>query len=406
MRRRPQNPHQRAVRFRQSLASNQSDIGIVLSGGGVRAAYQAGALKALSQVLEKDLDHTSNILGSSIGAINGLVLGACMKEGFQHAVTTLEAMWRERTFNNTFSGSRAKAFLRALRIAAKQYIDPGPHSSNLAVFDPEPLRMRIDKELELHGGLSPERRSPALKSIGVMTTMEGDTRKPLVFLSSHAPLSEEEMHGATFDVCYVPELTSKHGFASAALPSLLPPVEIDTGNGTVRLIDGGICQNIPVDPAVRLGSHRIIVIDISGRTWWFDRYGEPHDTRPSWEVPAEADTFCLRPPLTLTIKNASALGPFLRQAVGSSRKRFMDACGALWPFFVLVKNKLGEELAYEVMSYVALDPEYLNALLEVGYHDTMAIIRQRGHNLFLQHEEDEEEDASSFAKKAPEPVQA
>jgi hypothetical protein len=82
----------------------------------------------------------------------------------------------------------------------------------------------------------------------------------------------------------------------------------------------------------------------------------------------------------------------------------MDACGALWPFFVLVKNKLGEDLAYEVMSYVALDPEYLNALLEVGYHDTMAIIRQRGHNLFKQHEEEDEQNA--LEEQASEPIGA
>lgn len=387
MRRRPQEGDQRAVRFHRSLKSSQSDLGIVLSGGGVRAAYQAGALKALSQFLENDLNRTSVILGSSIGAINGLVLSACLKHGVRHSIETLEEMWRERNFNNTFSGSRAKAFLRALRIAARQYMDPGPHSSNLAIFDPEPLRTRIDRELFAHGGLTPEARAATLKSIGVMTTLEGATRKPLLFLSSHHQLSPEEMHGSSFDVCYVPELTSKHGFASAALPSLLPPVEIDTGNATVRLIDGGISQNIPVDPAVRLGAHRIIIIDISGRTWWFDRYGEPHDTRPSWEVPADDHTFCLRPPETLTIKNTSALGPFLKQAVGSSRKRFMDACGALWPFFVLVKNKLGEELAYEVMSYVALDEEYLNALLEVGYHDTMALLRTRGSHLFLENED-------------------
>jgi hypothetical protein len=78
----------------------------------------------------------------------------------------------------------------------------------------------------------------------------------------------------------------------------------------------------------------------------------------------------------------------LKQAVGSSSKRFMNACGALWPFFVLVKKKMGEDLAYEVMSYVALDEEYLNALLEVGYHDTMAILRARGPNLFVENEEE------------------
>jgi hypothetical protein len=267
-------------------------------------------------------------------------------------------------------------------------MNPGPHSSNLAVFDPEPLRNRIDRELIAHGGLAPENRAATLKSIGVMTTLEGATRKPLLFLSSHQQLRAEEMSGASFDVCYVPQLFAKHGFASAALPSLLPPVDIDIGSGTVSLIDGGISQNIPVDPAVRLGAHRIIIIDISGRTWWFDRYGEAHDTRPSWEVPADNNTFCLRPPETLTLKNNSALGPFLKQAVGSSRKRFMDSCGALWPLFLLVKKKLGEDLAYEVMSYVALDEEYLNALIEVGYHETMNFLRSRSSNLFVPHEEE------------------
>jgi predicted acylesterase/phospholipase RssA len=388
MRRRPPEDDERIVAPNRSFKSAESDLGIVLSGGGVRAAYQAGALRALAQFLEGDLNKTSIILGSSIGAINGLVISAGLKHGIQHSISTLEGMWRERNFNNTFSGSRAKAFLRSLRVAARQFMNPGPHSSNLAVFDPEPLRNRIDRELIAHGGLAPENRAATLKSIGVMTTLEGATRKPLLFLSSHQQLRAEEMSGASFDVCYVPQLFAKHGFASAALPSLLPPVDIDIGSGTVSLIDGGISQNIPVDPAVRLGAHRIIIIDISGRTWWFDRYGEAHDTRPSWEVPADNNTFCLRPPETLTLKNNSALGPFLKQAVGSSRKRFMDSCGALWPLFLLVKKKLGEDLAYEVMSYVALDEEYLNALIEVGYHETMNFLRSRSSNLFVPHEEE------------------
>jgi predicted acylesterase/phospholipase RssA len=201
-------------------------------------------------------------------------------------------------------------------------------------------------------------------------------------------------------VCYVNELNAKHGFASAALPSVLPPVEIDTEKGRVRLVDGGISQNVPVDPAVRLGAHRIIIIDISGRSWWFDHYGEPHDTRPTWEVPAECDTFCLRPPQTLTIRPASALGPLLKAAVGTSHKKFMNACGALWPLFTLVKAKLGEDLAYEVMSYGALDPDYLNALMEQGYHDTVALLRRRPRNqLFYEHEEEQELKLPTEAKK-------
>lgn len=394
MRRRPQSEDQRALKFRKSLEPNGSDLGIVLSGGGVRAAYQAGALKALAQVLGKDLDNTSIVLGSSIGAVNGLVLSAFLRSGITASIETLEELWRERTFSNTFKGSRTLAFIRAIRIATAQYLSPGPNSSAISVLDPAPLEERLNSVIGSQGGLSPHSRATSLRAVGVMTTMEGPQRRPLLFLSSHHQLTPEELAGATFDVCYVDEINARHGFASAALPSILPPVELDTDRGRVRLVDGGISQNIPVDPAVRLGAHRIVVIDISGRSWWLDRYGEAHDTRPSWEVPAGDDTFCLRPPETLTIRNPGSLGVYLKQAVGSSRKRFIDACGALWPLFTLVKAKLGEEAAYEVMSYVALDPEYLNSLIEVGYHETFALLRRRARNPFLANEEEHEGAAS------------
>jgi hypothetical protein len=65
----------------------------------------------------------------------------------------------------------------------------------------------------------------------------------------------------------------------------------------------------------------------------------------------------------------------------------MDAVGALWPLFTLVRAKLGEDLAYEVMSYVALDPEYLNALIEVGYHETVTLLKRRANNEFIENEE-------------------
>jgi hypothetical protein len=51
-----------------------------------------------------------------------------------------------------------------------------------------------------------------------------------------------------------------------------------------------------------------------------------------------------------------------------------------------VKAKLGEELAYEVMSYVALDPEYQIALMEAGYQDTITLLKKRAHKEFLVHE--------------------
>jgi predicted acylesterase/phospholipase RssA len=324
-----------------------------------------------------EISHPSVIIGSSIGAINGLIMGATLGKGIEHSVGVLEELWRERNFRNTFGGSMTLSFVRAVRIAIEQYVAPGPHNSNMAVFDPTPLRQRIDQVINSHGGLRPENRAPFLRALGVMTTVEGPTRRPLLFLSSHQHLDQPALQGASFEVCHIDDISSKHGFASAALPSILPAVEIDTEGGTVSLVDGGISQNIPIDPVVRLGASRIIVIDISGRAWWLDRYGERHDTRPSWEVPAGTDTFCMRPPELFVVRNQRPFGPILKQAVGGSTKRFMASVGAIWPLFSLIKRKLGEEAAYEVMTYVALDPEFLNGLMEMGYHETTSIIRAR-----------------------------
>jgi predicted acylesterase/phospholipase RssA len=171
-------------------------------------------------------------------------------------------------------------------------------------------------------------------------------------------------------------MSAKHGLASAALPSVLPPVELDVEGGKVKLVDGGISINIPVDPAVRLGASRVIILDISGRQWWLEHYGEPLDTRPTWEVPSGVETFCLRPPDTFVAKNKKALGPLLKMSVAGSTREFIRALGPTWPIFTVLKKRMGEELAYEVMSYVALHPDYVQALIEQGYNDTIAELRQ------------------------------
>lgn len=376
MRRKPQDPDHPAINFKKTSLNPSGQVGLVLSGGGSRAAYQAGALRALLPYLDKKHNPFSVIVGSSIGAINGLVMSACIKDGVQHAIETLEDLWRERTWRNTFGGSPSTAFFRAIKMAGSQYFAPGPNPTNLAIFDPSPLMHRIDEIIDLHGGLTPEKRDPNLLAVAVMTTVEGLARRPLLFASTHQRISDEVLKGASFEICYRDSLHAKHGFASAALPSVLPPVEIDTDDGSVRLVDGGISNNVPVDPAVRLGADKIISIDISGRSWWLDRAGESHDTRPSWEVPSALETYCLRPPETFALKPIAPLGPILKQAVSVSTSRFIKSLGPIWPVFTLLKNKAGEEVAYEAMSYVALDPDYIQGLIERGHQETLNILRK------------------------------
>lgn len=384
MKRRPHSPDNPSITFKKVERPDSTPIGLVLSGGGSRAAFQAGALRALEPFLNKQDSPLSVLVGSSIGAVNCLILAAGLKSGFLNAVQEIENLWVERTFRNTFAGSPSRAFLRSIKIAILQYMSPGPNPSSTSIFDPTPLMHRVDLAIQRLGGLSPEERAPHLQAVGVITTVEGAQRKPLLFVSSHKRFSEEIMTGASFDICYVDQLSAKHGFASAALPSVLPPVELDTDAGKVRLVDGGISQNVPVDPAVRLGAHRVVVVDISGRDWWHNRFEEPHDKRPSWEVPAESKTYCFRPPDTFVVRCQKPLGPLLKSVVGNSTRKFMAAAGVTWPLFTILKNKFGEEVAYEFMSYVALDPDYTQAVIERGYDETSKLLKNR-HEIEFRH---------------------
>ncbi len=376
MRRRPQEQHKQAI-IKDKISTSGVHIGLVLSGGGSRAAYQVGALRALLAHLEGE-DPISVLIGSSIGAVNSIIIGACLKNGIRTAIDELDLMWRERTFANTFAGSPSTAFFRAIKMAAVQYLAPGPNATENAIFDPTPLRERVDEVIKRHGGLRPENRLSSLEAVAVMTAVEGQSRKPLLFLSAKKRMDQQTMSGASFEVAYVEDLTAKHGLASAALPSVLPPVELNMEDGTVvRLVDGGIAQNVPVDPAVRLGAEKVIVVDVSGRDWWLNRYGEAHDKRPDWEIPAEFKTFCVRPPLTFVSRCQKPLGPLLKETVAKSTKKFIQALGATWPVYTLLKSKMGEEVALEAMTYVALHPDYTSALIERGYNETMSLLRTK-----------------------------
>ena len=95
MRRYPREDSQPAIDSKSLARSKHNSLGIVLSGGGSRAAYQVGALRALLPYLESSGIPISVIVGSSIGSVNGLVLGAGLSLGITQAVELLHEIWIE-----------------------------------------------------------------------------------------------------------------------------------------------------------------------------------------------------------------------------------------------------------------------------------------------------------------------
>jgi NTE family protein len=201
-------------------------VAFVLGGGGQMGAHQVGMLRAL---LERDV-LPDVVVGTSVGALNGAAMAA---DPSPPAVDRLEAEWSSMVRSGVFAGSLFTGAVNLFRTRTSM------HSNR-------PLRELIDRVL-------PAKRFEDL---------------PVPFQCVAASIERAAEHWFTKG-----SLTDAI-LASAAVPGLLPVVEIDGEH----FIDGGIVNSIPVGRAVELGAGEIYVLHV-GR---IERGLEP-PTNP-WQV--------------------------------------------------------------------------------------------------------------------------
>lgn len=199
----------------------------VLGGGGVLGAVEVGMLRAL---LERDIV-PDLVLGTSVGALNGALVA---RHPHVDVVDRLTELWEETARGRDVYGDRP---LRTVR----RVVSTGTH-----IYSSAPLRRRLEEEL----GETTFEELPV--SLGVCA----------------ASIERAAEHWFTSGPI-VPAI-----LASAAVPGLLPPAEVDGEH----FLDGGLVNSIPVGRAVELGATRIFVLQV-GR---IDRPLKP-PTRP-WEV--------------------------------------------------------------------------------------------------------------------------
>lgn len=198
----------------------------VLGGGGLLGASEVGMLRALVEAsIEPDL-----VVGTSIGAMNGAMLAA---DPSPTGIDRLLSLWQRVDASGVFSGS----LVGRMRNLARS----GTH-----LHPNEPLRELLTERL-------PVRRIE-------------DLTVPFQCVAASIERAAEHwfVEGDLVDAV----------LASAAIPGLLPPVEI----GGEHFFDGGLLNSIPVDRAVALGATDIYVLQV-GR---IEAPLQP-PTRP-WEV--------------------------------------------------------------------------------------------------------------------------
>lgn len=369
----------------KSVKTIPPQIGLVLSGGGSRGAYQAGVLKATAEISEKTgINWPFQIItGLSAGALNAIHLASASRS-FKDSTLSLSEIWRNITAEQVFRtdpasltgiGARWITGLASGGLARSRKPD--------ALLDTEPLRDLIEKRLKPEA-LEANIASGRLKAVCISATEYASSRGvSFVQAADSVPLWHKKRTRAQ-----PTRIQTDHIMASAAIPLLFPAVKIDShhyGDGCLRNLT-------PLLPAVEMGADRLFVVGVRQD---IEPDEPPH---PGWEGASAGRVLSVLINAVLMDGLEADIDYLTRvnKVVAAAKKSLSPSGHRTIPFLVIQPSRDLAEIALEhaesmpilvryltrglgplnqtaeFISYLLFDPGYCQALHDLGYNDAMA----------------------------------
>jgi len=242
---------------------------LVLMGGGARAAYQVGVLKAIAALLRearRGLDPSIArghnpfpiVVGTSAGAINATALAA-RADDFQESVAQLVNVWEnihaEHVYRSDLlavvrTGARWLTLLslgwlirRSLRLRPRSLLDNAPLAT---LIERMCDRQRLQRALE----------RGHLRALAVTASGYGSGRHVTFYQS----LDDYRFTARQQRVYVHARIGVEHLLASSAIPFVFPAVPLAVGDAVEHYGDGSMRQINPISPALHMGAQRVLVI--------------------------------------------------------------------------------------------------------------------------------------------------
>ncbi len=374
------------------------DIGLVMGGGGARAAYQVGFLRTLAKGWP-DLV-IPYLTGVSAGAINAAHL-ASHHGNLEQAVEELYQLWSRLRIEDVFQTDLRSLGWNVIRWARR--LASGGSGSQLRVrglVDTSPLRSYLNGVLHAVDG----------EITGIQYNLDRGRLRAIALSSSSYTTGQSVtfVQGSKIHRWERPSrqarnvtLSVEHVMASAALPVFFPAVQV----GNEWFGDGGIRLAAPLSPALHLGARRVLAIST--------RYGQTTEEASAEQIegypPPAQIAGVLMNSIFLDLLDHDAMrldqmNDLLRRLPPEERNGLRPVellvlrpsqdlgrlAGEFEPQlpkgFRFLTRGLGttETRSPDFLSLILFQPDYLQALMEIGQADAEARAEEIGRFLTVE----------------------
>jgi NTE family protein len=234
-------------------------VALILTGGGARAAYQVGVLKAIAEFLPRRAHNPFEIIcGTSAGALNAATL-AVNAQSFRKGVQYLMNTWKNFHASQVYRTDAAGVFNNTVLWLAG--VVSGAIGMNklkqVSLLDNSPLAELLDELLPCEK-IQESIDKGYLHALSVTASGYGSGES----VTFYQGVKELQSWRRTGRVGIPTQIEIKHLLASSALPFIFPATLINReyfGDGSMR-------QIAPIGNALQLGATRVLVIGVKANS--------------------------------------------------------------------------------------------------------------------------------------------
>lgn len=242
---------------------DNSNTGLILTGGGARAAYQVGVLKAIADILlEEGWNKRDNpfgiICGTSAGAINATAL-ACRCDNFQEAISSILHVWENFEAAQVYRADSLGVIRSGARwlslMSFGWLLNKWRKSPPTSLLDNSPLAGLLTRMLDMDR-LDQALSNGSLRALAV-TASSYTAGQHLTFYQTLADIEPwvRSQRLAQRDFIGV-----QHLLASSAIPFIFPAIPLNWGGRLEYCGDGSMRQLAPISPAIHLGAKKVLIV--------------------------------------------------------------------------------------------------------------------------------------------------